>query len=84
MTAIFAADEPLIERSQSGTVHVSHDDGETWIRFRTAEHYNRVREAMDREQVAHDLAALERFGRERDAYQQRVRDLRDELRAEAG
>jgi hypothetical protein len=70
MTAIRVSTEPLVARSQDGTVHVQLDD-DTWAVFRTEAHYVNWREFLDREQIGHDQSA----------YWSRVQELRTEREA---
>jgi hypothetical protein len=70
VTAIRVATEPLVARSQDGTVHVQLDD-DTWAVFRTDAHYIAWREFLDREQIGHDQSA----------YWSRVQELRTEREA---
>ena len=63
-----ATGDTLVERSATGTVHVSFDDGVSWVQFRTENHYRAVREALDREELAHETAAYQQFGAEQFDY----------------
>ena len=66
-------------RSPTGSILVSVEaDQETWLRFRTTASYNAFREHLDREQVAHETAAIAEYEAERDAYHRRMQELRVE------
>ena len=55
MTAIRATSEPIVARSEGGEVHLSPDDGLTWIIFRTENAWAAWLEMLDRLQVSYDL-----------------------------
>lgn len=60
MAAIYMPTEPTVVYSQDGSVHVQAGD-DHWLVFRTEAHWTNWRELADREQISHDLSAIDRF-----------------------
>lgn len=60
---MYATGETLLERSETGTVHLSFDGGVSWVQFRTEAAYLDQMEQADRQQQAWDLTRSEQVER---------------------
>jgi hypothetical protein len=84
VSATPAAGQPIVEYARFGSVHLSFDEGASYTTFPSVKAFAEALEDIDRQVVAHDLAAIVAFEAERDAYFERVQELRAEREEVAG
>jgi hypothetical protein len=78
---IEASGHPIVEFAHFGGVHVSFDGCDTYVRFGSVTAFRDALEDIDRQLQAHDTEAFARFGVDREAYWQRMAELRAEIDA---
>lgn len=60
-----ATGETMVERAETGTVHLSYDGGVTWIEFCSQQAFHTAVEDIDRQVVVWDRDELDRWAEDR-------------------